>query len=152
MTSISHDRSNGVPVLVFSEIVLMQLVTISEQARPREGVAALYGRIEADLLTVSSARRLPNKARSRSQFLIEKNGLDGAIALFHSHPIARSFSAQDREQLARSAIPWVVGFPRCRHRFSNPLLQYRKWMFQVACGDEKKGVQSCNLLIKEEEM
>lgn len=150
MTSVDHVQSSGFPVLEFSEIILGQLVAISEQARPREGVAALYGNSGADFLTISAAKRLTNKARARSQFLIDRNGLDGAIAFFHSHPIARSFSAQDRAQLTRSEIPWVIAFPRCRYRFSSPWIQHDQWMFQAAYPNQENGFQHCNLLIKEE--
>lgn len=152
MTSICSGQSNSSPVLVFPETVLKQLVMIAEEARPREGVAALFGDPGDEVMTISLAKSLPNKARARSQFIIDIDGLNGAIALFHSHPTARSFSAQDCAQIARSTIPWVIGFPRCRRRFSSPLLEYQKWIFQAANRDGENGFQSCNLLIEKEEI
>lgn len=139
-------------VLFLPGVVLRKLVAISEQARPREGVAALYGSSHFGELMISSARRIANKARSCRQFIVDSQDLDGAIAFFHSHPIPRTFSAQDRKQIIRSRIPWVIGFPQSGRFSSRSDLRYDKWKFQAARGDERRGFQPCKLFMTQEEI
>ncbi|MEX2498990.1 MAG: Mov34/MPN/PAD-1 family protein [Wenzhouxiangellaceae bacterium] len=151
MTVHDSRNSDDPVVLVFPSVVLRKLAAISEQARPREGAAALYGISRFGELIISSARRIANKARSYRQFIVDSQDLDGAIAFFHSHPISRTFSAQDRKQIIRSRIPWVIGFPQPGRFSSRSDLRYGQWKFQAARGDERRGFQPCKLFMTQEE-
>lgn len=138
-------------ILSLTYSVLDQLVSMSEKARPREAVAALYGHSVCDRFYISSAQEIVNRARSSGQFIIDGQSLNNAMALFHSHAKSQTFSRQDQKQIIRTKIPWVVGFPLTRRHSSAPSLHYANWVFHGACSRSESRIHTCQLFITQGE-